>query len=102
MEKCIEISDVARCSVPECVYNRSGQCYACAITVGNDGHPACDTFHSANDHVPKRPQRAGVGACKSFSCRYNEDFECVAGRVYVGWAEDFHYIGCLSYARPPR
>lgn len=102
MQKCIDTSDVARCTVPECVYNRHAHCYARAITIGNGGHPQCDTFHTANDHVGKQPQTAGVGACKSYTCRYNDGFECGAERVYVGYAEDFHYIGCLTYSSMER
>lgn len=102
MEKCIETSDVARCSVPECAYNRNGHCYARAITIGDGGHPQCDTYHSANGHVPRQAQTAGVGACKSFSCRHNDDYQCTAEKIYVGWAEDFHYIGCLTYAHISR
>ncbi|WP_303906960.1 DUF1540 domain-containing protein [Thiohalomonas denitrificans] len=102
MEKCIETSDVARCSVPECVYNRSARCYAGAITIGSGDLPECDTFHTANDRVPPRPQTAGVGACKSYECRYNDDYECAAERIYVGWVDDFHFIGCLTYAQTAR
>lgn len=100
MEKRIQSADVARCTVPECVYNRNSHCYALAITVGNGEQPECDTFYSANNHVPRRDATAGVGACKVYPCRYNADYACQAEHIYVGYTDNSSYVGCLSY-RPP-
>lgn len=99
MENAVHLSEVARCTVPECVYNRGGRCYARAITVGNGELPQCDTFFSANNHVARQSRIAGVGACKVYACRHNEGYECTAEHIYVGYAGEGHYIGCLTYAR---
>lgn len=89
---------VAECTVPECVYNRGSRCYARAITIGNGSHPQCDTFHLVNNHVPRRPNTAGVGACKVSSCAHNYDYACNAERIYVGY--EGNDIACLAYRGP--
>lgn len=100
MEKLIQAAEVARCTVPECVYNRNARCYALAITVGNGEQPECGTFYSANTHVPRRDTAAGVGACKVYACRYNDSYQCRAEHIYVGYTERSSYVGCLSYSHP--
>lgn len=95
----IQTGEVARCTVPECAYNRAAHCYARAITVGNGDQPLCDTFHSSNEHVPRQSQVAGVGACKVYACRYNDRYQCTAERIYVGYDEAAHYLGCLTFSR---
>jgi hypothetical protein len=41
------------------------------------------------------PQQAGVGACKVRGCTFNNDLECMADNIKVG----FHgaMIHCLTY-----
>ncbi len=99
MEKLISTAEVSRCTVPECAYNRAGRCNARAITIGNGEHPQCDTFFSVNDHVGRQPQSAGVGACKVYTCRHNDGYECATEHIYVGYSERSHYLGCLTFSR---
>ena len=91
------MSQVAECTVPECVYNRTGHCFARAITVGPAVHTECLTFFSANHHTARRGEAAGVGACKVYACRHNDDYECSAANVHVGYADG--EIGCLSFSK---
>jgi len=38
---------------------------------------------------------AGVGACKTSACRYNDDYECTADRISVGHTGQG--ASCLTY-----
>lgn len=98
MEKCLDMAEVAECTVPECVYNRGSRCFARAITVGNGEHPECDTFYSSHNHTPKHAQLAGVGACKVHECVHNRDYNCDAQRIYVGYRDN--EISCLTFRKP--
>lgn len=96
MHKTVVISDVAECTIPECVYNRGSRCYAQAITIGNGGVPECATFYASNEHRPKRDTTAGVGACTVYACRHNRDYSCTADRIYVGYVQTD--ICCITYS----
>ena len=95
----VEMPAVAACGVSECAYNTESACHARAITVGNQVQPECDTYfnlgQSTHDHVKATQRLAGVGACKMFNCRFNEDFECMAEEVSVGFNGDM--VSCLTY-----
>lgn len=91
------MSDVAECTIPECVYNHGSRCHARAITVGNGDVPECHTFFSGHYHGPKRERQAGVGACRSYACRHNHGYDCTAGRTYVGYGSGGS-ITCLTYS----
>lgn len=97
MEKCLEMADVAECTIPECVYNRASRCYAKAITIGNGEHPECDTFYSSHNHSPRHELTAGVGACKVHACRFNDDYHCTAARIYVGYVGS--EVACRTFNR---
>lgn len=99
MKQTISINVVARCTVPECIFNRDGECYARAITIGNGNHAECETFLSGNHHIPTNQQKAGVGACKSKRCLHNRDFACDAEQVYVGYDERDGFMGCQSFRK---
>lgn len=74
----LEMPRVTGCAVRDCAYNVDQDCHARAITVGDGAVLAmCDTYLSAHDHTGT-PQVAGVGACKSTTCKHNQDFECQA------------------------
>jgi hypothetical protein len=92
----VEFSQVAECTIPECVYNRASRCYAVGVTIGNGERPECLTFHATNNHVP-RGDGAVVGACKIPSCTNNRDFACRAQRIYVGYQGN--EIACLAFRK---
>ena len=60
----------------------------------------CDTMTISKNHS-RRLETAGVGACRSANCIYNEDLECQAEGVDVGvWAGQ---ALCITFAarQPP-
>lgn len=75
---------IISCSVSECAYNRDNQCHTLAITVGNAGHPACDTFHKFSSKGGGPDLSGGVGACKMDICKFNKSLECSASGITVG------------------
>lgn len=81
---CLEMPVVTKCMVNKCVYNTSNSCHARAISVGNSITPGCDTFMGGAQHAKSVGQVAGVGACKTVSCKFNDDLECMAESVQVG------------------
>jgi hypothetical protein len=38
---------------------------------------------------------AGVGACKVTNCQFNQDFECTAESIRVGFASE--QVRCLTF-----
>lgn len=77
---------VTDCSVTNCAYNAEKTCHAMAITVGEEpDEPVCDTFFASDTHGGVQEVTAGVGACKAADCGYNQDFECTAANIQVGY-----------------
>ncbi len=93
---CIEMPIVSKCMVSECCYNGGSQCHARAITIGDSVHPGCDTFMAGSAHTKKTQQIAGIGACKTASCKHNEDFECMADSIQVGMIRS--EANCMTFA----
>lgn len=81
---CLEMPIVAKCMVSECAYNLSSNCHARAITIGDSLQPGCDTFMAGTRHAKSATQIAGIGACKTAGCKFNEDLECMAESIQVG------------------
>jgi hypothetical protein len=77
------------------LYNADGACHAKAITVGNTINPDCDTYLVSAAHAGNVRIVAGVGACKVTGCQFNQDFECTAESIKVGFASD--QIRCLTF-----
>lgn len=96
MQVTIEVPIVAGCEVDECAYNIDSGCHARAITVGDGVHPGCDTYFVSDTHTREKRRSAGVGACKVSACRFNEEFECAADGIHVGYNDDG--VNCLTYA----
>lgn len=97
MEKMsIEMPTVSKCSVEGCGYNNGGACHAKAITVGDYENPGCDTFLDSKVHAKNKKRIAGVGACKVSACKHNQDFECTANNISVGF--NGGKINCLTFA----
>lgn len=92
----IKMSPVKACSVDNCAYNGQHACHALAITIGEPGgDAACDTFFEAARHGGVREATAGVGACKSADCKFNQDYECSAMNIQVGMQHN--QPDCLTY-----
>jgi len=80
----LEMPIVTRCMASECVYNANSSCHARAITIGDSIHPGCDTFLAGSLHTRQVNQIAGIGACKTVGCKFNDDHECMAESIQVG------------------
>lgn len=92
----IDMPIVSECTARECAYNVNLNCHARAITIGNSLHAGCDTFFPASRHTEAAARTAGVGACKSSQCRFNEDLECMADSIHVAPKGDA--VDCVTFA----
>lgn len=93
---CIEMPVVTKCMVSECAYNTSSNCHARAITIGDPLKPGCDTFMKGSHHTNQIQQIAGIGACKTANCRFNEALECMAEGIQVGMIKN--EANCMTFA----
>lgn len=80
----LEMPTVTKCMASECAYNVNTNCHARAITIGDLTHPGCDTFLGGVGHTKQARQIAGIGACKTAICKFNDDLECMADTIQVG------------------
>lgn len=92
---CLEMPIVTKCMASECAYNANSNCHARAITVGDALQPGCDTFMKGSRHVRQVQQVAGIGACKTASCKFNEDLECMAEGIQVGMIRN--EANCMTF-----
>lgn len=92
----LEMPVVSECMAETCAYNVDLNCHARAITIGDSTHPGCDTFLRESHHTHNLKQVAGVGACKTTSCKYNDDFECMTDNIHVGMLGN--QINCMTFA----
>jgi hypothetical protein len=97
MEKiCIEMPIVSECAVSECAYNLNKACQARAITIGNGITPGCDTFLQGSQQAAEGGRTAGIGACKTAGCKFNEGLECMADSIRVGHVQN--NVNCMTFA----
>jgi hypothetical protein len=92
----IEMPVITECQVSTCAYNVNKNCHARAITVGDSIHPGCDTFLKGPRHTSHPEQIAGIGACKTSICKFNDDFECMADSVKVGMVKN--EANCMTFS----
>ena len=92
----IDMPIVSECLASECAYNVGMNCHAKAITVGNSLHAGCDTFFSGSGHTKATTLTAGIGACKSTNCTFNEDLECTTDSIRVAPAGQ--EVNCMTYS----
>ena len=78
-----EIPKILDCNAAVCAYNRSGQCHAYAITVGDGQCPMCDTGFITDKKGGVSDITGKVGACKVSECRFNDSLECDAEGIHV-------------------
>ncbi|MDP2761664.1 MAG: DUF1540 domain-containing protein [Sideroxyarcus sp.] len=93
---CLEMPVVSGCMVSDCAYNANSNCHARAITIGDTLKPGCDTFMKGSRHVRQIQQVAGIGACKTVGCKFNEDLECMAEGIKVGMIQS--EANCMTFA----
>lgn len=99
----IEMPIVAGCAAKECAYNHQLQCSARAVTIGGGSHPACDTYIARHKdwarHSVPESLAAGVGACKVYGCRHNQNLECTVQSIHVN--EHAAHADCATYEAAP-
>jgi hypothetical protein len=93
----IQTPKVLDCEVIECSYNVNKACHAVAITVGDQGHPMCDTFFKTSQKGGAMDITGSVGACKESDCKFNKSLECSASGIHV--ANHMDHADCSTYAR---
>ena len=84
----IIMPQVKACTAQACGFNKDMGCHARAITVGDENNPGCDTFLAVPDitaHAKSVGRVSGVGACKVADCKFNDDYECMADEIIVGF-----------------
>ncbi len=91
----MEMSKVVKCEVNDCAYNTDNCCHTMAVTIGNSMSPICDTFCQSTMQGGGASCTAGVGACKTFSCVYNNNLECDAPGIFIGYNEQ--EPDCLTF-----
>ena len=92
----LEMPLVSKCMASECAYNAYSSCHARAITIGDSTHPGCDTFLKGSRHIRQAQRTAGIGACKTASCKFNDDLECMADNVQVAMVSN--EANCTTFA----
>lgn len=80
----MDMPPVRECLAEDCAYNRAHMCHALAITVGGKSHPKCDTYTRSDEKAGAMDSTGAVGACKTSSCRHNQELECRAQGISVG------------------
>lgn len=90
-----EMPSVGSCAAVKCAYNVNQSCHARAVTIGHVNTPGCDTFLEGDRHCKETHRIAGVGACKVDQCKLNDDYECLAETIQVGFHEKS--IKCLTF-----
>lgn len=90
----MDMPPVKTCDATECAFNRSSECHAHAITIGDPAAAQCDTFFMRPAKGGDTTIIAGVGACKITDCEYNQDLNCTASAIEVG--HDGKRIVCLT------
>lgn len=97
MEKiCIEMPVVSECAATECAYNINKDCHARAITIGDGIHPGCDTFLPSSKKAKGGGRTAGIGACKTTNCKFNEGLECMTDSISVCHVQN--KVSCTTYS----
>lgn len=92
---CLEMPVVKECMVNDCAYNTNSCCHARAITIGDAVQPGCDTFMKGSRHAKSVNQIAGIGACKTAGCKFNNDLECMAESIQVGMVKN--KANCMTF-----
>lgn len=87
---------VHSCEASSCAYNGEHSCHAAAITIGNSGSAACETYLGLDTPGGHEDATAAVGACKESACVHNVRLECTAAEIEVDFSAG-HAV-CLTHA----
>lgn len=83
---------VLTCTVTDCTYNRSLECFAPSIQVGAE-HPRCDTYtHSS---VDLGMEESFVAMCMTKQCDFNTDSHCMARGITLDCHEG--HADCATF-----
>ncbi len=75
------MSQVKKCNVATCSYNRENICHTIGIMVGP--HAECSSFNHGSRKCGFNDVKGGVGSCLASDCRYNDALECRAPNIDV-------------------
>lgn len=89
-----ENGSVVTCTVEECSYNKSENCTAQQIKVGED-HPACATYTTSGAESGQMQGMSMVGGCMATDCTFNDSKNCNAPGITVTHHAD--HADCGSY-----
>lgn len=89
----MKMTEISKCSMSVCAYNKEGSCHTLGITVGP--HAECNTYvhHSTRGGFPE--VKGGIGACLASSCKFNDKLECQAAEVSVN--TDDKHADCATF-----
>jgi len=93
----MEMVKVMKCEVNDCAYNMDDGCHTMVITIGDSMNPRCDTFCLSSMKGGDTSCLAGVGACKISSCTYNNNLECEAPGISIGYKEQEQEPDCMTF-----
>ncbi len=92
----MNMSQVTSCEIEKCAYNHGKSCHAFAITIGDGkAKPNCDTYCDFDLMGGVPNVSAGVGACKVYDCKHNQNLECGAQKISVGLRGS--EVDCMTY-----
>lgn len=89
----MEMSEISKCNMSTCAYNIDSACHTLGITVGP--HAECNTYVHASSRGGFRDVQAGVGACLTSNCKFNDQLECRATSINV--AVDSKHADCKTF-----
>ncbi len=77
----MDMSQIMKCSMADCAYNRDNLCHTLGISVGP--HTECNTYIHASSKGGFQEAKGGVGACSASDCSFNDRLECRASGINV-------------------
>lgn len=87
------MSQILKCDMSQCVYNKGNRCHTPGITIG--AHAECNTFNHASAGGGFAQVNGGVGACLAAGCKFNDRLECKATSIDVA-VHDRH-PDCMTF-----
>lgn len=77
----MDITQILKCYMSNCVYNMSDLCHTLGINVG--AHAECNTYNHGSGKGGFQEANGGIGACLAADCKFNEQLECRASSINV-------------------
>jgi hypothetical protein len=88
-----DLGAVMTCMTTQCSYNKSEECMAPIVSVGNGDHPSCDTFTTGEVELATRD--ANVARCQISACAWNDIHHCDASGVTLGNHQS--HADCMTF-----